>query len=92
MGLLAFAVMWAMKKFTPESVSRTSVLVAVVATTLLSWAVGFEHNSAARIDQVVDKNTRELLGNFSRVERRIVDLNTQVTEKSAQLRELQKAR
>ena len=90
MGLLAFAVMWAMKKFTPESVSRTSVLVAVVATTLLSWAVGFEHNSAARIDQVVDKNTRELLGNFSRVERRIVDLNTQVTEKSAQLRELQK--
>ena len=90
MGLLAFAVMWAMKKFTPESVSRTSVLVAVVATTLLSWAVGFEHNSAARIDQVVDKNTRELLGNFSRVERRIVDLNTQVTEKSAQLRDLQK--
>ena len=90
MGLLAFAVMWAMKKFTPESVSRTSVLAAVVATTLLSWAVGFEHNSAARIDQVVDKNTRELLGNFSRVERRIVDLNTQVTEKSAQLRDLQK--
>jgi SulP family sulfate permease len=91
MGLLALAVMLAMKKFLPEGIARTSVLVAVVVTTLASWAVGFEHNAAARIDQIADKNTRELIDNFSRLEQRIVNLSTRITEKSAQLRELQKS-
>jgi SulP family sulfate permease len=82
MGLLAFAIMWAMKKFTPEHIARTSVLVAVVVTILVSWAVGFEHNRSVRIEQVSDANARSLLSNLSRVEQRIVDLNAQITDKS----------
>ena len=91
MGLLAFAIMWGMKKFTPENIARTSVLVAVAVTILVSWAAGFEHNMSARIEQVSDKNARELLANLSRVEQRIGELNAQVTDKSAQLRVLHKA-
>ena len=91
MGLLAFAIMWGMKKFTPENIARTSVLAAVAVTILLSWAVGFEHNRSARIEQVTDKNARELLTNLSRVEQRIGELSAQITDKSAQLRALHKA-
>lgn len=91
MGALAFAIMWGMKKYTSENIARTSVLVAVAVTILLSWAAGFEHNMNASIAQVTDRNARELLTNLSRVEQRIGDLNTQITDKSAQLRALEKA-
>ena len=91
MGLLAFSIMWGMKKFTPENIARTSVLVAVAVTILLSWAIGFEHNMGARIDQVADRNARELLNNLSRVEQRVGELSAQITDKSAQLRALHKA-
>jgi SulP family sulfate permease len=91
MGLLAFAIMWGMKKFTPENIARTSVLAAVAVTIMVSWAVGFEHNMSARIEQVTDKNARELLINLSRVEQRIGELSAQITDKSAQLRALHKA-
>jgi SulP family sulfate permease len=38
MGVAAFTMMWAMKKYLPK---LPGVLVAVVLTTLVSWAVGF---------------------------------------------------
>lgn len=91
MGLIAFAIMWGMKKYTSENIARTSVLAAVAVTILLSWAVGFEHNMSSRIEQVTDRNARELLTNLSRVEQRIGELNAQVTDKSTQLRALHKA-
>jgi len=39
MGVAAFAMMWAMRKYLPK---LPGVLVAVVLTTLVSWAIGFE--------------------------------------------------
>ncbi len=39
MGVAAFAMMWAMKKYLPK---LPGVLVAVVLTTLVSWAIGYE--------------------------------------------------
>jgi SulP family sulfate permease len=90
MGVLAFAIMYGMKKFTPESIARTSVLVAVVVTTLVSWAVGFEHNSVARVEQVADREVRDLLWNYSRTEDQIREFNAQITDKSAALRQMQK--
>jgi SulP family sulfate permease len=39
MGVVAFAIMWGMKKYAPK---LPGVLVAVVLTTVVSWAVGFE--------------------------------------------------
>jgi len=90
MGLVALTIMLVMKKLTPEHIARTSVLVAVVVTILISWAAGYEHNLSASIHQVRDENTRALLQNLSRVEQQIVELNAQVTNKSIQLRNLHK--
>ncbi len=39
MGVVAFAMMWAMRKYLPK---LPGVLIAVVLTTLASWAIGFE--------------------------------------------------
>ena len=44
MGVSAFFIMWAMKRFAP---SIPGVLVAVVSTTVVSWAVGFEQMGGA---------------------------------------------
>src|SRR6056297_2076940 len=41
MAVLAFGIMYGLKKINPRI---PNVLVAVVVTTLLAWALGFEHN------------------------------------------------
>ena len=51
MGVLAIALLWGLKKFAPK---LPGVLIAVVVTTLISWAVGFERNAAAKPDQIAD--------------------------------------
>ena len=89
-GLLALAIMLAMKKFASAAIARTSVLVAVVVTTLLSANIGFEHNNSARPEQATSPTTRKLLSDYALTEQRIVQLNTDVTERSAKLRELRK--
>lgn len=89
-GLLALVIMVAMKKFANEAIARTSVLVAVVVTTVLSATIGFEHNYTARFDQVTSSTTRSLLNDYAQTEQRILKLRADATEKSVQLRELQK--
>ena len=46
MGAAAFALMFGLKKINPRI---PNVLVAVVLTTLVSWAVGFEHNATVNV-------------------------------------------
>ncbi len=45
LGALAFAIMYGLKRILPRV---PNVLVAVAVTTLISWAIGFEHNTAGR--------------------------------------------
>ncbi|MDD4879993.1 MAG: SulP family inorganic anion transporter [Gallionellaceae bacterium] len=82
MGALAIALMWAVKKFRPQ---WPGVLIAVVLTTTLSWAIGFEKNTVGRIDEVADPEARTLLAEFDRAEGRITELNAQLSEKNALL-------
>ena len=49
MGILAFAIMYGLKKFFPKI---PNVLVAVVITTVISWAIGFQHNSFVNISTI----------------------------------------
>ena len=51
MGLGAIAIMWAIKKYRPK---WPGVLIAVVITTAVSWAIGFEQNAEGRLEQVRD--------------------------------------
>ncbi len=90
MGLLALIIIVLMKKVTNATLARTGVLVAVVVTTVLSAAIGFEHNRTARPEQVVSPTAHSLLRDYVQTEQRIRKLSTDVTEKSTQLRELRK--
>lgn len=55
MGVGAMALMVGLKKYAPR---LPGVLIAVVLTTLISWAVGFEKNSRGAVAEVADPELR----------------------------------
>ena len=87
MGVAAFAIMLIMKRLTPW---LPNVLVAVTLTTLVSWGIGFEHNSKGKTDAIMDPEVKTLANDFSRAEIRIDELNGDLGSKSAELKKLQK--
>jgi SulP family sulfate permease len=87
MGVAAFAIMFLMKRYTPK---LPNVLVAVALTTVVSWWIGFEHNSNVKVDEIVDVEVKNLTNDFSRAELKINELNGQISSKSAELKQLQK--
>jgi MFS superfamily sulfate permease-like transporter len=62
MGGFAFAVMLVLKKIT---LRIPNVLVAVAATTLISWASGFEQRSTMPLESIVDADTRALIVHYN---------------------------
>ena len=62
MGGFAFAIMVVLKKI---PLRIPSVLVAVAATTLISWATGFEQRLTMPLDSVVDADVRTLIVHFN---------------------------
>lgn len=49
MGIVAFAIMWGMKKYLPK---LPGVLVAVAVTILASWAIGFEAQGGKVVGEI----------------------------------------
>ena len=90
MSVFALALMLVLKKIRP--LSKPSVLIAVVITTLLSYAVGYEHKARAGLDDIADPATRELVGQYAQAGQRISDLGARATAQSVQLRAAEKAR
>lgn len=88
MGLGAIAIMWATKKYRPK---WPGVLIAVVITTMISWATGFEHNAEGRLEQVRDPELYALVQSIDAGVRRLDDLNKAVAAKQQALSEAQKA-
>lgn len=62
MGAFAFAIMYGLKRISPRT---PYVLVAVVVTTVLSWAIGFEHNTTVNISSVVYPKANQLITKFN---------------------------
>ncbi|MBE9580829.1 MAG: SulP family inorganic anion transporter [Proteobacteria bacterium] len=62
MGALAFAIMYGLKRASPRI---PNVLVAVVVTTLISWAVGFQHNTVVDISAIESQKVRSLIREFN---------------------------
>jgi sulfate permease, SulP family len=58
MAVLAFAIMWGLRKLNPR---LPNVLVAVVITTILAAALGFEHNETVAVS---DLNVPDLAGHI----------------------------
>ncbi len=87
MGLSAFAIMFAMKRYTPK---LPSVLFAVALTTLASWSIGFERNSTGRVEYVMDSEVRLLADEFTKTEARIAQFKEYISQHQAELKRLQK--
>ena len=83
MGISAFAIMWGLKKFAPK---MPGVLIAVALTTIVSWSIGFEHNSSGKVEEIMDAEVKALANEFSQTEVKIGELNGKLSAKSAELK------
>ncbi|MFA7238524.1 MAG: SulP family inorganic anion transporter [Sulfuricellaceae bacterium] len=84
MGVSAFSIMWGLKKFAPK---MPGVLIAVALTTVVSWAIDFEHNGRGKIDEIMDAEVKILADKFSQTEARIDELNGKLGAKAAELKQ-----
>jgi SulP family sulfate permease len=82
LGLGAMVLMWVLKKYAPR---LPGVLIAVVLTTLISWAVGFEKNSSGSVVQVADPELRTQVENVIAAVAEEDRLNVEISEKSEAL-------
>lgn len=62
MGALAFAIMYVLRWISPRI---PNVLVAVTITTLISWAIGFEHNRTVPITAIQSPEILGLVRSFN---------------------------
>ncbi len=70
MGVLAFAIMYGLKKFYPRV---PNVLAAVVITTLLSWAIGFEQNGRFPVESIQNPEIVTSIFQFNKITENIRD-------------------
>jgi len=78
MAALAFVIMYGLKRI---SAKLPNVLAAVVITTVLSWALGFEDNAAVDITDIHSEPVKEAITKINRT----IGSITQMTEKRAEL-------
>ncbi|MDP2029596.1 MAG: SulP family inorganic anion transporter [Thiobacillus sp.] len=89
MSVFSLALMLGLKKI--KVLSKPSVLIAVVITTLVSFAFGFAHKSNGTPDTIADPAARELVASYADAQTRIGSLKAETTAQSVQLRALEKA-
>ena len=79
-GLGALAIMLLAKHFRPR---WPGVLIAVIVTTFVSWAVDFDRREAAKPQQFEAAIVRNLIDNVIAMSHRIDELHAQVIEKTS---------
>ena len=77
MGVLAFAIMYGLKKYFPRI---PNVLVAVVITIVLSWATGFEHNAQVTTQAIMSPRLRTMITEYNDAVGALASLAEQRTE------------
>ena len=88
LGIGAFAIMYGLKKIAPKI---PNVLVAVMITTVISWAIGFEHNVKVDVSKINSPKATELIANFNKTVDEISALGKERTELSKQKEIAQKS-
>ncbi|MBI9089968.1 MAG: SulP family inorganic anion transporter [Desulfobacterium sp.] len=88
MGVLAFAIMYGLKKVMPKV---PNVLVAVAVTIVLSWAMGFEHNTRVDLSAIDSPEVRAQIEFFNGINANIPVLSDQRTAQSDGVDEAKKA-
>ncbi len=89
MSLFALALMLGLKKIKP--LSKPSVLIAVVITTLVSYWAGFEQKATARIDDIATQDARQLVAEYAAADQEIKKAMADSTAKGSALRAAEKA-
>jgi SulP family sulfate permease len=87
MGVLAFAIMYGLKRLAPKV---PNVLVAVVITTVLAAAFGLEHNLRVDLARMNSPQVQELIRQFNRVTGEITLQGQKRTELSRAIEEAKK--
>ncbi len=82
MGVFAFAVMYGLKWLSPRI---PNVLVAVVITTCISWATGFQHDQAVTIEAIESPAARSLIESFNKAASSLPSLSEERTRLSETL-------
>ncbi len=86
MGIMAIAIMWAVKRFKPK---WPGVLIAVVIATTLSWAIGFEQNAPGKIDQIAEPELQASVVAVATATRRQDELAASKAAKASELKQAQ---
>jgi len=87
MGAFAFAVMYGLRWVSPRI---PNVLVAVVITTVISWATGFEHNITVNLSAIESPKALNLIKEFNQTIGDISHFSEQRTETYKALEEADK--
>ena len=88
MGLLAFAIMYGLKKTNPRI---PYVLVAVIVTTVISWAVQFEQKCTVPLSSVSSQEVRELVRSFNDSTMRAEEFGVERAQINGKLAEVKKS-
>jgi len=72
MGILAFVLMYGLRRISPKI---PSILIAVVITTIISWAVDFERDIKVRIDAINCPEAKALINRFNTTSKALTALN-----------------
>ncbi len=81
-GAFAISIMYGLKRMNPRI---PYVLVAVVVTTVISWATGFEHNRQISISQIQSTRFRETVSAFNQTLNQISELGEKRTVLNPQI-------
>ncbi|MFH1574295.1 MAG: SulP family inorganic anion transporter [Acidobacteriota bacterium] len=87
LGSLAFAIMIVLKKINR---SIPNVLVAVAATTLISWSTGYESNLTVSLDRIRTPQVQELVRQFNSTLAELDQTMSRRVEASARLKEAER--
>lgn len=88
MSVFALALMLILKKIKP--LSKPSVLIAVVITTLVSYYAGFERKASGAPEEIADPGIHALVSAYVQTDTQIATLNKVITERSGKLRQAEK--
>ncbi|ABW68140.1 SulP family inorganic anion transporter [Desulfosudis oleivorans] len=86
MGALAFAIMVILKRINPRI---PNVLVAVAVTTIMAWAMGFEHNTTVTLDAIQAPEVHETATAYNGC---IDQIRAIVEERTAAMKHLDEAK
>jgi SulP family sulfate permease len=87
MGVAAIAIMWGIRKFKPK---LPGVLIAVVATTLVSYAIGFEQKATLHVDEVADPQIVGMLIEYEAADKELATVNENALANDAEAKKLEK--